>query len=432
VDGALTALLGRQRLSDDPQARAAAAVDGVRPRWVVRPVAVEQVAGVLALAHQEGLAVVPRGSGSALDLGQSPTRLDIVLDLTGLARVLDDHPADLTVGVEVGLTAGALADHLSARRQWLPVDAPGWRSRTLGGLLATNPVGPLRLRYGSLRDLLLGVRFVQADGVVTWGGARVVKSVTGYDVPKLMVGALGSLGVLVEATLRLHPMPEVEQTWLAAFPAASSAQAFVGLVVDSSLQPNRLEILTGLALPAWPASAAPVAVAASFGSVDAAVREQGARLVDLARQAGGHAEPAPEGFWERYDRAFARGQGEVVLQVGTLPSRLGETLETIERGRHTLGASAAVRVVGCAAVGSLRVILTGTEPENAAGLVQRLREFLADVDGSVVVQAGPPALRTKVDPWGPLPPAAFDLMRRLKDEFDPTRVLNPGRFVGGL
>jgi glycolate oxidase FAD binding subunit len=432
VEGALVALLGRQRLSDDPQVLAAAAVDGIRPRWVVRPGAVEHVAGVLALAHEEELAVVPRGSGSALDLGHPPTRLDIVLDLTGLARVLDDHPADLTVGVEVGLTAGALADRLSARRQWLPVDAPGWGSRTLGGLLATNAVGPLRLRYGSLRDLLLGVRFVQADGVVTWGGARVVKSVTGYDVPKLMVGALGTLGVLVEATLRLHPMPEVEQTWLATFRAAPAAQTFVGLVVDSSLQPNRLEILNELALRAWPARAVPVAVAACVGSVEAAVREQGARLVDLARQAGGQAEPAPERFWERYDRAFAKGQGEVVLQVGTLPSRLAETLQTIERGHQGLGHGAAVRVVGCAAVGSLRVILTGTEPENAAGLVHRLREFLADFDGSVVVQGGPPALRTKIDPWGPVPPAAFNLMRGLKDEFDVARVLNPGRFVGGL
>src|SRR6266540_3133332 len=113
----------------------------------------------------------------------------------------------------------------ASRRQLLPVDPPGVGSRTLGGLVATAASGPLRARYGTLRDLLLGVRFVQADGVVTWGGARVVKSVTGYDVPKLMVGALGSLGVLGELTLRLHPMPEFEATWLASFNGPAAAQA---------------------------------------------------------------------------------------------------------------------------------------------------------------------------------------------------------------
>jgi glycolate oxidase FAD binding subunit len=175
-----------------------------------------------------------------------------------------------------------------------------------------------------------------------------------------------------------------------------------------------------------------VAVAATIGSVEAAVREQGARLVDLARQAGGQAKPAAEHFWERYDRACAKEPGQVVLQVGTLPSRLADTLVHIEGGHRALGPGPAVRVAGCAAVGSLRVILTGCEAEDAAVVVERLREFVADVQGSVVVQAGPPALRTKIDPWGPVPSAAFDLMRALKDEFDPTRVLNPGRFVGGL
>jgi glycolate oxidase FAD binding subunit len=301
----------------------------------------------------------------------------------------------------------------------------------VGGLAATNASGPLRARYGTLRDLLLGVRFVQADGVVTWGGAKVVKSVSGYDVPKLMVGALGTLGVLVEATLRLHPMPPVERTWLAEFPAASAAQTFVALIVDSSLEPNRVEVLDEPVLRGCSAPVAPVAVAATMASVEAAVSEQGDRLAALARQSGGQATMAADEFWQRYDQTCTAGAGDVVLRVNTLPSRLADTLDTIGHG-HQAGSGAAVMVAGCAVLGSLRVTLTGAEPEHAAGLVERLREFVADFGGSVVVLAGPPALRTKVDPWGPVPPAALDLMRSLKDEFDPTRVLNPGRFVGGL
>src|SRR5207247_2044505 len=158
-------------------------------------------------------------------------------------HVVEYNPDDLTVTVEAGATMEALTARVGARRQLLPLDPGGVERRTLGGLAATNASGPLRARYGTLRDLLLGVRFVQADGVVTWGGAKVVKSVSGYDVPKLMVGALGTLGVLGELTLRLHPMPEFEATWLASFEDLAVAQAFVARLIDSTVQPTRVEIL---------------------------------------------------------------------------------------------------------------------------------------------------------------------------------------------
>ena len=432
IEGALAEIVGRERVSAEPRLLVAAAIDGRPPRWVVSPGALEQVAAVLALAHDEKLAVAARGSASALDLGRPPARLDAVLDMRGLTRVTEDNPDDLTVSVEAGITAGALAARLAARHQWLPVDPPGWQSRTIGGLVATNAHGPLRARYGTLRDLLLGVRFVQAHGVSTWGGARVVKSVTGYDVPKLMVGSLGTLGVLTELTLRLHPMPESELTWLAAFPSAAAAQAFVACVLDSTLQPSRVELLSGAALRACAATPARAAVAIAIGSVEAAVRDQGALVEDFARRAGGGAAVAPAAFWERYDRAFARGDGEMVLQVASLPSRLADTVDAIERGQEGLGSGAAVMITGCAAVATLRVTLTGAELEGAARFIERLRAFVGDFGGSVVIQSGPIALRAGLDPWGPLDPAALALMRALKDEFDPHRVLNPGRFVGGL
>ncbi|MGH7389806.1 MAG: FAD-binding oxidoreductase, partial [Candidatus Rokuibacteriota bacterium] len=317
IGAALAQIAGRPGVADDTAALAAAVVDGRRPRWVVTPRSVEQVAAVLALARDEGLAVVPRGSGSALDLGPPPAAFDIVLDTRGLGRVVDYNPDDLTVSVEAGVTAGALDGRLRPRRQWLPIDPPGAATRTLGGLTATGAAGPLRLRYGTLRDLLLGVRFVQADGVVTWGGARVVKSVTGYDVPKLMVGGLGTLGVLVEMTFRLHPRPPGETTWLASFPAADGAQAFVAAVLDSPLQPNRLEALNGVALRACTVDPAPVAVAVTIGSVEAAVREQGVLAERIAARCGGAWTPAPSDFWARWDHAFAKGEDDVVLMVSS-------------------------------------------------------------------------------------------------------------------
>jgi glycolate oxidase FAD binding subunit len=429
IAAALAEAVGPDRMRDTPEAVQAATVDGATPRWVVAPTAAEQVARTLALAHAEGLVVVPRGSSSALALGTPPERVDIVLDTRGLARIVDYKPDDLTVSVEAGLTASALAARLGARHQWLPVDPPGGQGRTLGGLVATNAHGPLRARYGTLRDLLLGVRFVQADGVLTWGGARVVKSVTGYDVPKLMVGALGTLGVLTELTLRLHPRPEAEGTWLATFPSAVAAQVFVGLVLDSTIQPNRLEFLNGRALRACAAPAAPAAVAVCIGTVDVAVREQSARLVPLAQRAGGALLPAEAGFWGRFDQALVQAgrpaEDTILLQVSTLVNRLAETVDAIEQ-------ATAATVTGCGSLGSLRVAVHGLGAEPAAAFVERLREKVAGVGGSAIVQAGPRALRAKLDPWGPVDPAALMVMRRLKDEFDSRRVLNPGRFVGGI
>lgn len=428
VGAALRDLVGADRVTDVPGECEAAAVDGLRPRWVVRAATVEHVADVLTLAWDERLAVVPRGGGSALELGRPPERLDIVLDLRGLDRVLEDNPADLTVSVQAGLTAGALAERLAGRRQWLPVDPPGWRTRTLGGLTATAAAGPLRLRYGTLRDLLLGVRFVQADGVVTWGGARVVKSVTGYDVPKLMVGALGTLGVLVELTLRLHPVPAAEQTWLALFRTPEAAQAFTGSVLDSTLEPTRLEFLNEPALRACQAPAAPAAVAVSLGSVEAAVREQGEVLAALAGVAGGAASAVDGAFWACYDAALAPAAGEVVVQVASLPSRLADTVHAI----RAAGAPPVALVTGPAALGVLRVALTGADGPAAARLIGALRDFVATLRGHVTVHAAPAALRREVDPWGPVDAGPLALMRALKEEFDARRVLNPGRYVGGL
>jgi glycolate oxidase FAD binding subunit len=428
--GVFAERLGPDRLIVDPSALSAAAIDGHTPRFIVRPASIDHVAAVLAIAWDESLAVVPRGAGTALGLGAPPSRVDVVLDLTGLDHVLEDNPDDLTVSVEAGMTAGGLAERLAGRRQWLPMDPPGWRRRTLGGMIATNAAGPLRARYGALRDLVLGVRFVQADGVVTWGGARVVKSVTGYDVPKLMVGALGTLGVLCELTLRLHPMPEAEQTWLATFTSVEAAQAFAARVVNSPLQPMRLELLNEAALRVCQAPSAPFGVAVAIGSAHPAVREQGEALAVLASGEKVRVAAVGEDLWTRYDAALTPAEDEVILRIGSLPSRLADTVGVIERAFPA--AERAVLITGCASLGSLRVAITGADVETIKQLVEEMRGLTADFGGAVVVESAPTRVRAAFDPWGPVEPAALGLMHAIKQEFDARGVLNPGRFVGGL
>jgi glycolate oxidase FAD binding subunit len=427
VGEALRSAVGAERLLADPSALAAAAIDGCVPRWVARPRSPDHVAAVLAIAHDERLAVTPRGSGSSLGLGHPPARLDVVLDLRDLDAVVQYNPDDLTVTVQAGVTAGALSARLAPRRQWLPLDPLGGGTRTVGGVVATNASGPLRARYGAARDLLLGVRFVQADGVSTWGGARVVKSVSGYDIPKLMVGSLGTLGVLVELTLRLHPMPEAEATLVATFPAPGAVPAFVARVLDSPLSPNRLEVLNAAMLRACGLPSAPAAVAVSVGSVEAVVQAAPAALTDMARAERGESADAGDGFWRRYDAAMPVPAYPVVLKVGTLPSAIGETVREAERA---LGAGAVV--AGGAVAGVVRIGVPAAPVTTIATAVASLRTLVAPVDGSVVIERAPRDVREAVDPWGPVDGGAFAIMRALKTEFDPHGVLNPGRFVGGL
>ena len=419
---------------DDPARLAGAAVDGVRPRWLIRVTATDQVSAVLALASEESLAVVPRGSGSALDLGHPPSRVDVVLDVRGMDRVVDYNPDDLTASVEAGLTAGAFAARLAPRRQWLPVDPPGGSSRTLGGLVATAAHGPLRARYGTLRDLLLGVRFVQADGVVTWGGARVVKSVTGYDVPKLMVGSLGTLGILCELTLRLHPMPEAEATRIVTFDSVNAAAAFVARLLDSSLEPNRVEFLNGGALGRLGlAGRIPAAIAVSVGSVEAAVRAESVEIEALAHTEGGQSEPRQADFWEAYAAMMVDDGARVLaLHVSSLPSQLAATVRSVEQILADLAPGEAASITGCAALGTLDVVLGESALPIAARFVERVRGAVAGTGGHAMLRRAPLAVRRAVDPWGPVEPGPMALMKALRDEFDPGRVLNPGRFVGGL
>jgi glycolate oxidase FAD binding subunit len=425
LEDALAAVVGPDGVVTEP----AYSLDGLRPRWLVRPASVDALAGALAIAHEASLVVSPMGSASSLELGTPLERVDVALDLGRLDTILDYNPDDLTVTVQAGVPLRALNARLRERRQFLPVDPPGGGTRTLGGIAATHAHGPWRLRYRSLRDLLLGVRFVQADGVLTWGGARVVKSVTGYDIPKLMVGSLGTLGILAELTLRLQPLPDVERTWIATLPGADTAAQFVTRLLDSTVQPSRVEWLDTVTRHAS-APDGVAALAVSIASVEEAVRTQGAEIAGIATACRGRTIEAANGFWEAYERATLPASRPLWLKLTTLPSRLGAVVRAVEaRG---LAAGGDIVISGCAALGLLRVGASNVPLDAAARLVDELRAAVADHGGNVVIERAPRALRARIDPWGPVDPGALAIMRALKEAFDPAATLNPGRFVGGL
>jgi glycolate oxidase FAD binding subunit len=432
---ALAGVVGRDFFRSDPQSLARHAVDGVTPRWVAFPGSAGEVSDLVRVAVEERLAVTPWGSGARSGLGNVPARVDLALDLTRLSEVVEYTPDDLIVTVEAGTTLRALSDQLGSRRQFLPLDPLDGPRRTVGGVIAADSGGPLRFRYGSARDLLLGVRFVQADGSVTWGGSKVVKSVTGYDMPKVMVGALGTLGVIVELTLRLHPLPPTERSWLIAFDSLDRAGGFLERILDSSLQPNRLELLNAEALQATGKGSAGVAVALAFGSVPEAVESQGEAALALARSLGGEGrEVSHPDFWSGLGNAIHGKTAEtpVSLKVVTLVSTLSRRVVEVEAIARTLGLR--VSVVAEAGNGVLHIRLSGplTPEEWDRSMISPLREQLAAEGGSCVLEEAPRPLKERLDVWGPVNPAAFAIMKRLKESFDPHSVLNPGRFVGRL
>jgi glycolate oxidase FAD binding subunit len=429
VGDAFAAIIGGGHLITAAPQLAAASVDGLTPRWLARPGSIEEVSRVIALATAEGLAVAPRGSGSVLDLGAPPARLDLILDLSRLTGILDYVPADMVATVQAGVSLDSLGRELGKHAQMLALDPCGGASRTVGGVLATNASGPRRFRYGTGRDLLLGARFVQADGTVTWGGSKVVKSVTGYDIPKLLTGSLGTLGVIVEATLRLHPVQPASGSWLFAFTSPEAAGALVASILASSLEPDRIEWLNAAALGRVGQARAQTAVAVSVASVAEAVTSQGALLGSMASRLGGHASPLGDGFWPRLGDALA---GSVVIKVASEISRLAFWAGEIEGAAAGLGLSLAV--VGEAGNGILRAAVEGSVSPESWGrhFVGPLREALAAEGGSLVVERAPLDLKRAADVWGPVPETALAVMKRLKAEFDPRGTLNPGRFVGGL
>jgi glycolate oxidase FAD binding subunit len=253
--------------------------------------------------------------------------------------------------------------------------------------------------------------------------------VSGYDVPKLVVGSLGTLGVIVEATLRLHPTPAASGSWLVVFPSHERAAAFDARLLGSALEPDRVVLLNGGALAGAGQPASPAAVAVSVGSVEEAVRSQAARLRDLAAESGGEARPVSADLWEALGAGL---EGEIVLRLAGEPRRLAAWVSEIERAAARLGLEPAV--AGEVSSGTARAALRGSPAAGAFSreVVDPLRAALLPEGGSLVVERCPTEMKSAVDVWGPVPPDRLAIMRRIKAEFDPGGTLNPGRFVGGL
>ena len=413
------------------QARAAVlgdAVLGVQPLVVAEPTSAETLAALLAFADGEGVAVLPRGGGTQMGMGFPPARGEIVLSLAALNHIIEHAPHDQTVTVEAGLPLVALQEHLARTGQWLALDPPLRPGATVGGLIATALAGPRRLRYGGVRDQILGVRVTLADGTIARGGGKVVKNVAGYDLPKLFTGALGTLGVVLSASFRLYPLAAASQTLLCAAPALEPLGAVVQTITAATLTPTAIDLL-------GPESdGQPYRLAVRFQSqVERAVTEQVATMRALLGALAEDAEaldgPDEESFWRELDTPTPRDADVSWLdaRAALLP---GEALGWLARLQATASEHAlTLRWRAHAGHGAVRAHLAGQTGALLAA-TETLRKAAEDARGALVIEEYAPELAARIDPWGI--PSALDLMRRVKAQFDPHNTLNPGRYVGGI
>ncbi|MDQ2715902.1 MAG: FAD-binding oxidoreductase [Chloroflexota bacterium] len=414
------------------------AVDGLLPRLVVIPDTVEQVTQAVLLANQHDVTVMARGGGSHLNLGGMPERIDVVIETNTLTHLLEHEGPDLTCHVEAGITLAALQHELASKGQHLALDPPNMQQASIGGILATNASGPKRLRYGTARDLVIGLRTVQASGEIARSGGRVVKNVAGYDLNKLYIGSLGSLGIIVEANFKLHPIPPMERTLLLTFAGAAEAMETVIATLGSLLTPSALELIDPGAASDMsdlfhlnlPTNGYTLAINFEGSAVSINRQIDEARL--LARQHGALIgddlmEEEQERFWQVVREHL---QGSVTCKAAIPVNQVVSYLQTVEHICRQQNLEAAI--VAHAGNGVLFIELRpGDATARLAEAITALRQHAKDARGSLVVERCPVGLKRRISVWGE-PGSDFSMMQRLKHQFDPKGTFVQGRFVGGL
>jgi glycolate oxidase FAD binding subunit len=418
-------------------------VDGKHPGFLCEPTSADEIAAILGVAHRERAAVIPWGGGTRMSVGFPPRQADLVVSTSELSGIVEYEPADLTVTVQAGMRFAALQDVLRQHGQMLALDPPAAERATIGGVIASNSSGPKRLAYGTARDLVIGVRVANAEGMLTKAGGRVVKNVTGYDLNKLYTGSYGTLGVLVEISFKLHPLPQHQGTTLAVFDSPDKAQQAVQRIVKSPLNAAALTILdtdaASLLLGRSPGENGVVLLALAEGFERAVIRQtrdlagmcEAAQSVDVLDAGEGE-----RAWYKVRELADLTGDGyEAILKLAVPPASSAAMMETMRKiGRAHDQALACVSHAGS---GVVYVGLTGCvdrlgpPSDRLSSLITEARAAATALRGSLVVERCPVEVKSEVDIWGEVG-SSLRVMAALKERFDPHGILNPGRFVGHL
>ena len=396
------------------------AVDGHQPKMVLEPGDAATAASMLHWADTERLTVIPRGAGTKLTWGSPPSSADLVLSTVRLVAGVDHCAGDLTAILPAGASLAQLNEVLGRERQWLPLDPPLSDRATVGGIVATNDSGPRRHRYGTARDLIIGIEMALVDGRTAKAGGRVVKNVAGYDLSRLLCGSFGTLAVIVSATFKLAPLPAASCTVVVTAGNAKQLGRLALALTASPLTPSAVEL-----------DSPPARMLIRFETTPAAAEQQAAAACDLYKR---HEAPATvlqgafeRDAWRSYEAQLWHTEG-TLLKIAVLPSHVGDLVDLIERA--TASHSVNYRLGGRAALGVLFLKLRG-DVERHMEIVREVRQTAVARGGSAVLLSTPVSIERRVDSWGDVGDSRRT-MQAVKARFDPHGTLNPGRGPGGV
>jgi glycolate oxidase FAD binding subunit len=371
----------------------------------IAPANTEEVAAVLSYANRNSITVAPYGGGTKQSWGR-PIHPSLILHTHRLDTVREHTWQDMTCIVQAGCVWSSMQSSLAKHGQFVALD-PLWPDRaTIGGIAATNDSGSLRYRYGSLRDLIIGMTIVLADGTIARSGGKVVKNVAGYDLHKLMTGAFGTLGVITEINFRLHSIPRHVRSFTILSRDVEPLGQLLMNILDSHLSTQSLQLRS---------SSSGFHLDVRVATLPEVIHDQASSLSKLAQSVQLEASDAESDVWNARQECFDQTE-HFVVKATMLPS----DISTIAAAIHSLGGTSVTQATG---------IMTASIPAAASGQLEPLREKLEAIGGSLTVLHHPvhgiPVAST-------VPADTLPLMRELKQRFDPNRILNPGRFVGGI
>lgn len=405
--------------------------DGTVPEVVVLPASVQEIQNVLRFASEQNLSVMPAGAGTKLGVGNLPSKTDIVLAMTHLNKVVEYEPADLTVTVEAGIRLTDLQSELAQHGQFLPLNPPYADRCTIGGIVATNASGPLRLRYGTPRNLVLGMHVAHISGTVVKSGGKVVKNVAGYDLNKLYIGAFGTLGIITEVTLKLAPLPARQAIIAAQFQNVQDAVNTGLRIVSSQTLPAFVNLCTNLSIDQF-SEKKPILIV-GFGGDPDTVTWQLNSAQSLVEQNGALGVQITEGESQKSIShtiqdfpTTDKTTDTVIVKVNLKRTDIAEFAETALEVADEMMA-----LLGNGVLYLKIAIDSGTDFQEFANTLTQLRQNAIDVGGNLIIEAAPPELKRQIDVWGSIG-STLNLMKQVKAKFDGGSVLNPGRFVSDI
>jgi glycolate dehydrogenase FAD-binding subunit len=418
----MAASLGSDTVTAAENRLAEHAVDGVIPKLVCTPATAEQLTDTVRICAEAQATIAPMGGGTAMNLGNPPRTIDVVVKTTRLNQLIDHDHANLTATLQSGIALNALQAALAPQKQFLPCDPPLPQRSTIGAIVAANLNGPRRSSYGNVRDLVIGMKVVLASGEIVKAGGKVVKNVAGYDMCKLFTGSLGTLGIITEVTLRVAPIPAQSATVIATGTLTRTTEC-ANQLTRTKLLPTAIYLLNTGAASSWQ-------LAVRFDGFAETVERQTHELAEIAQRLSLTQEIIDGEKQQRCWQEIADlpvSQDRVIYRLTVPRGALTQTIATIVDWTNIEQPAPAI----CAdvAIGTLWLFVSADQA--AVALFPRLIALAQRQRGHAIIFAAPAHLKQAVDVWGP-PAPGHTLMQKIKQEFDPTGLFNPGRFVGGL